>query len=60
MLAAHYGFPDDELMRAAQHNWHPEKVNIPIDQWINGLAWMRKNQLNPRGVGKPTIRSKSV
>jgi len=32
VLAAHYGFPDDELIRAARHNWHPEKVSIGPNQ----------------------------
>jgi hypothetical protein len=51
---------DDELISEVRHNWHPEKLSIPPDQWIKGLAWMRKNQLIPRGIGKPTIRNKAI
>jgi hypothetical protein len=51
---------DDELISEVRHNWHPEKLSIPPDQWITGLAWMRKSQLIPRGIGKPTIRNKGI
>ena len=51
---------DDELITEVRHNWHQNKLRIPLDQWVTWLAWMRKNQLIPRGIGKPTIRKKSV
>ena len=45
---------DDELITEVRHNWHQNKLRIPLDQWVKWLAWMRKNQLIPRGIGKPT------
>jgi type I restriction enzyme S subunit len=51
---------DDELITEVRHNWHPEKLRIPVAEWEKGLAWMREHQLTPRGVGRPTIRNKSV
>jgi type I restriction enzyme S subunit len=51
---------DDELITEVRHNWHPDKLRIPVDEWEKGLSWMREHQLTPRGVGRPTIRNKSV
>jgi len=51
---------DDELITEVRHNWHPDKLRIPADRWVKALAWMRKNQLVPRGIGKPTVRSTPV
>jgi type I restriction enzyme S subunit len=51
---------DDELITEVRHNWHPDKLRIPVDEWQKGLIWMREHQLTARGVGRPTIRNKSV
>ena len=51
---------DDELITEVRHNWHQNKLRIPLDQWVKWLAWMRKTQLIPRGIGKPTIRNKGI
>lgn len=50
---------DDEIMKEARENWHPKKLTIPLQQWINGLRWMRDKHLVPRGTGKPVPRAKT-
>jgi len=50
--------PEKEIIiQEATTQWHKAKAQIPQAQWMWGLGWMHKNQLIPKGTGKPTIRT---
>lgn len=44
---------DEAIITESTVNWHPEKQKISSRDWNWGLDWLRRNNLIPRGRGKP-------
>jgi hypothetical protein len=47
---------EDEIIHESRIRWHKEKEKIPTADWTEGLAWLRKYELSPRGRGKITVQ----
>jgi type I restriction enzyme S subunit len=43
---------DDEIVREARENWHPDKLKIERKRFIDALVWMRQHDVVPGGKGK--------
>jgi type I restriction enzyme S subunit len=43
---------DDEIIRAAREDWHPNKLSIPRAKFVEGLREVRMAKLIPQGQGK--------
>jgi type I restriction enzyme S subunit len=42
---------DDEIVRAAREDWHPDKLKIERNRFFSAIAWMRDQGLTPAGTG---------
>lgn len=51
---------DAKLIREVRTNWHESKLAIPERAWNEGLRWMRKHGVVPKGTGRPTIQQMSL
>jgi type I restriction enzyme S subunit len=47
---------DEEIIHESRFGWHKEKEKIPTADWTEGLAWLKKNQISPKGRGKITVQ----
>jgi len=45
---------DEDIVNEFVYHWHPRKARFPKRRLLNALAWMRENNLTPKGLGKPT------
>jgi restriction endonuclease S subunit len=43
---------DESIVFEARENWHPDKLNIPREQFFTAIDWLRKNGVIPAGKGK--------
>lgn len=43
---------DDEIIRAAREDWHPNKLTISRAKFVEGLRQVRVSKLIPQGQGK--------
>jgi hypothetical protein len=48
---------DEKIFFEARENWHPKKLNIPMQKWQRALDWMRKQNLVPKGRGRRVPRA---
>jgi hypothetical protein len=46
--------PDENKVNEFLFHWHPRKTRSPKRRLLNALAWMRDNDLVPKGLGKLT------
>jgi type I restriction enzyme S subunit len=42
---------DEDIVRAAREDWHPDKLKIERDRFFKAIDWMRKKGLTPAGTG---------
>ncbi|MEM9025127.1 MAG: hypothetical protein AAGB22_15375, partial [Bacteroidota bacterium] len=48
--------PDDQqIIRAAREEWHPEKLRYPVAEFQTALDWLRTTSLVPKGKGKLVV-----
>ena len=43
---------DDEIIKAAREDWHPNKLSIPRAKFVEGLRTVKTAKLIPQGQGK--------
>jgi type I restriction enzyme S subunit len=46
--------PTNDEIIAEVYQWHDAKREIPKVDWLNGLDWIRRQHLEPKGIGKMT------
>lgn len=51
---------DAEIVDEVRNKWHSRKRRFAVKRYLNGLNWIRKKGLVPRGVGKPVAHKKRV
>ena len=44
---------DDEIVYESRENWHPNKLKIDRQRFLNAVEWLRKEGVVPQGAGKP-------
>jgi len=49
---------DQTIIKESSDNWHPKKKEISLTDWNWGLNWLRKNNMIPKGRGKPILPRK--
>lgn len=42
---------DEDIVRAAREDWHPDKLKIERDRFFSAIGWMRGQGLVPAGTG---------
>jgi len=45
---------DEQIVNEVLSNWHDEKKRIEHKRWLDGLSWMRRNDIVPIGYGMAT------
>ena len=50
---------DEDIVRAAREDWHPDKLKIERSRFFKALEWMRDQGLIPTGTG-PRVADKPV
>jgi type I restriction enzyme S subunit len=50
---------DDEIVYESRDNWHPNKLKIERQRFLNAVHWLRKEGVVPQGIGK-RVSSKST
>lgn len=43
---------DEQIVREAREDWHPDKMDIPREEFFATLAWIKQNNVIPQGRGK--------
>lgn len=43
---------DDEIVYESRENWHPNKLKIDRQRFLNAVEWLRKERVVPQGTGK--------
>jgi type I restriction enzyme S subunit len=43
---------DDEIVRAAREDWHPDKLKISRAKFVEGLRQVRQKNFKPKGQGR--------
>lgn len=43
---------DEDVVREARENWHPDKLAIPREKFFAAIGWMREKGITPTGKGK--------
>lgn len=46
---------DEDIVRAAREDWHPDKLKIERDRFFKAIDWMRKKELSPVGTGSRVV-----
>ncbi len=45
---------DAQIVDEFLHRWSPQKARFSETRLLKALAWMRTNDIQPQGAGKPT------
>jgi type I restriction enzyme, S subunit len=46
---------DEEIVREAREDWHPDKLKIEREKFFKAIGWLRKEGVVPEGKGPPVI-----
>jgi len=46
---------DEEIVRAAREEWHPDKLKIDREKFFKAIKWMREHAFVPLGRGKKVV-----
>ncbi len=51
---------DEAIVQEAREDWHPKKLKIDRDRFVNAIKWIRAKNLEPKGLGKKVLKPRQL